>query len=236
MGDRLARVSRTGVARWQGDLLDEVLRQRRPQWRSWSSARIASLGDGRKKYLFTPGPTPVPPQVLAALAEPVVHHRSPDFRPVYERCLARLREVCRTEQDVLLFGASGHRRIRVGGREPRLAGRAAPRRLLRQLRRALGGASPPRTAPMSTTCATPGARRPIRTTCARGCASAARKPSGSCTPRRRPASSPTCRRSPRPRRSRERSSSSMRSRASARCRARRTPGVSTSSSPARRRR
>ena len=60
-----------------------------------------------KKYLFTPGPTPVPPQVLAALAEPVVHHRSPDFKPIYERCLARLREVCRTERDVLLFAASG---------------------------------------------------------------------------------------------------------------------------------
>jgi aspartate aminotransferase-like enzyme len=60
-----------------------------------------------KKYLFTPGPTPVPPQVLAAMGEPVVHHRSPDFRPVYERCLARLREVCRTEQEVLLFTASG---------------------------------------------------------------------------------------------------------------------------------
>jgi serine---pyruvate transaminase len=60
-----------------------------------------------KKYLFTPGPTPVPPQVLAVLAEPVVHHRSPDFRPIYERCLARLREVCRTERDVLLFTASG---------------------------------------------------------------------------------------------------------------------------------
>ncbi len=60
-----------------------------------------------KRYLFTPGPTPVPPQVLAALAEPVVHHRSPDFRPIYERCLARLREVCRTECDVLLFTASG---------------------------------------------------------------------------------------------------------------------------------
>src|SRR2546422_5228146 len=60
-----------------------------------------------KKYLSTPGPTPVPPQVLAALAEPVVHHRSPDFRPIYERCLARLREVCRTERDVLLFTASG---------------------------------------------------------------------------------------------------------------------------------
>ena len=60
-----------------------------------------------KKYLFTPGPTPVPPQVLAAMGEPVVHHRSPDFRPVYERCLSRLREVCRTDQEVLLFTASG---------------------------------------------------------------------------------------------------------------------------------
>src|SRR5919202_4527614 len=56
---------------------------------------------------MTPGPTPVPPQVLAAMAEPVVHHRSPDFRPIYERCLARLRDVCRTESDVLLFAASG---------------------------------------------------------------------------------------------------------------------------------
>jgi serine---pyruvate transaminase len=61
----------------------------------------------QKRYLFTPGPTPVPPQVLAAMGEPVVHHRSPDFKPIYERCLARLREVCRTEQEVLLFASSG---------------------------------------------------------------------------------------------------------------------------------
>jgi aspartate aminotransferase-like enzyme len=60
-----------------------------------------------KQYLFTPGPTPVPPEVLAAVGAPVVHHRSPDFRPIYERVLTRLREVCRTESDVLLFGASG---------------------------------------------------------------------------------------------------------------------------------
>jgi aspartate aminotransferase-like enzyme len=60
-----------------------------------------------KQYLLTPGPTPVPPQVLAALAEPIVHHRSPDFRPIYERCLQRLRDVCRTRQEVLLFAASG---------------------------------------------------------------------------------------------------------------------------------
>src|SRR6185369_8679340 len=60
-----------------------------------------------KRYLFTPGPTPVPPEVLAAVGAPVIHHRAPDFLPVYERVLTRLREVCRTESDVLLFGASG---------------------------------------------------------------------------------------------------------------------------------
>jgi aspartate aminotransferase-like enzyme len=60
-----------------------------------------------KRYLFTPGPTPVPPQVLAAMAEPMVHHRGPDFRLVYERCLVRLKEIYRTENDVLLYASSG---------------------------------------------------------------------------------------------------------------------------------
>jgi aspartate aminotransferase-like enzyme len=60
-----------------------------------------------KRYLFTPGPTPVPPEVLAALAEPVVHHRGEDFRPVYEEALTRLKQVFRTSSDVLLFTASG---------------------------------------------------------------------------------------------------------------------------------
>ncbi len=61
----------------------------------------------QKRYLFTPGPTPVPPQVLAALGEPVLHHRAPDFRIVYERVLERLAEVHRTSSDVLLFTCSG---------------------------------------------------------------------------------------------------------------------------------
>ncbi|HWE83069.1 MAG TPA: alanine--glyoxylate aminotransferase family protein [Gaiellaceae bacterium] len=61
----------------------------------------------QKRYLFTPGPTPVPPQVLAAEAEPMVHHRGVDFREVYERTLLRLQEVFRTKDPVLLFSASG---------------------------------------------------------------------------------------------------------------------------------
>src|SRR5207244_2649816 len=60
-----------------------------------------------KRYLLTPGPTPVPPQVLAALAEPIIHHRARDYREIYERVLLRLREVYRTENDVLLFTTSG---------------------------------------------------------------------------------------------------------------------------------
>jgi serine---pyruvate transaminase len=60
-----------------------------------------------KRYLLTPGPTPVPPEVLAALAQPVVHHRERDYRNIYERCLARLRDVYRTEHDVLMFTTSG---------------------------------------------------------------------------------------------------------------------------------
>ena len=60
-----------------------------------------------KRYLFTPGPTPVPPEVLAAMAQPIIHHRGSDFRALYERCLGRLKEVFRTESDVLMFAASG---------------------------------------------------------------------------------------------------------------------------------
>jgi serine---pyruvate transaminase len=60
-----------------------------------------------KRYLMTPGPTPAPPEVLAAVAQPVIHHRGPDYKKLYAECLARLREVFRTESEVLLFGASG---------------------------------------------------------------------------------------------------------------------------------
>ena len=61
----------------------------------------------QKRYLLTPGPTPVPPEVLAALAEPVIHHRSPDFKTVFEQADERLRRVFGTTNDVLLFTASG---------------------------------------------------------------------------------------------------------------------------------
>jgi aspartate aminotransferase-like enzyme len=60
-----------------------------------------------KRYLVTPGPTPVPPEVLAATAAPMIHHRTPEFRRILARVLERLQQVFRTERDVVLFTSAG---------------------------------------------------------------------------------------------------------------------------------
>ena len=59
------------------------------------------------RHLMTPGPTPIPPAVAAAMAEPIVYHRGPEFREVLARVLPRLSEVFRTQRPVVLFTASG---------------------------------------------------------------------------------------------------------------------------------
>jgi serine---pyruvate transaminase len=60
-----------------------------------------------KQYLMTAGPTPLPPAVSQAMAEPVLYHRSPAFIEIYDRVLENLRTVFRTRNDVLCFAASG---------------------------------------------------------------------------------------------------------------------------------
>jgi len=60
-----------------------------------------------KQYLMTAGPTPIPPEVSNAMAEPILYHRAPAFVEVYARCLERLKGVFQTENDVLVFAASG---------------------------------------------------------------------------------------------------------------------------------
>jgi serine---pyruvate transaminase len=74
-----------------------------------------------KRYLFTPGPTPVPPEVLEAISRPIIHHRSSDFRAIFERCLDRLHDVYRTDGDVLVYTASG-----TGGMESAISNLARP--------------------------------------------------------------------------------------------------------------
>jgi aspartate aminotransferase-like enzyme len=58
-------------------------------------------------YLMTPGPTPIPPEVGAAMARSIVYHRGPEFRAVLGRVLGLLEEVCRTKSPVALLTTSG---------------------------------------------------------------------------------------------------------------------------------
>jgi serine---pyruvate transaminase len=60
-----------------------------------------------KRYLITPGPTPIPPEVAAAAAAPMQHHRSPEFRALLIETLGRLQQVFATENDIVLFTGSG---------------------------------------------------------------------------------------------------------------------------------
>jgi aspartate aminotransferase-like enzyme len=61
----------------------------------------------RKYHLLAPGPTPVPPEVLQALARPVLHHRTPEFEVLFGRVRTGLGELLETRHDVVVFSASG---------------------------------------------------------------------------------------------------------------------------------
>ena len=60
-----------------------------------------------KSFLLAPGPTPVPPEVLAAMALPVIHHRTPQFGAVLAEVQEGLRELFGTAQDVLVLAEIG---------------------------------------------------------------------------------------------------------------------------------
>ena len=60
-----------------------------------------------KKYLFTPGPAPVPTDVLLEMARPVIHHRTPEFSKVLDQSRARLKPLFGTAQEVILLASTG---------------------------------------------------------------------------------------------------------------------------------
>lgn len=57
--------------------------------------------------LFTPGPTQIPERVITAMSNPMIHHRSPEFRAILQDVTDKLREFFRTHHDVLLLTSSG---------------------------------------------------------------------------------------------------------------------------------
>ncbi len=61
----------------------------------------------RKNRLFTPGPTPLLPAAQTAMASFTAHHRTADFRALYQRVLADMKEFIGTRNDVLVLACSG---------------------------------------------------------------------------------------------------------------------------------
>lgn len=61
----------------------------------------------KKRYLLTPGPVEVPPKVLLAMAQPMIHHRAPDYIPLFREVNEGLKYVFQTKNLVLTFASSG---------------------------------------------------------------------------------------------------------------------------------
>jgi aspartate aminotransferase-like enzyme len=75
----------------------------------------------KKPRLFTPGPTPLQPAVQEALARPILHHRTDEFRAVFKECQTGLKRFLKTDDDVLILACSG-----TGGMEAALVSVLSP--------------------------------------------------------------------------------------------------------------
>src|SRR5947207_4335378 len=61
----------------------------------------------RKNRLFTPGPTSILPAAQTAMASFAMHHRTADFRALYSRVLADMKQFIGTRNDILILASSG---------------------------------------------------------------------------------------------------------------------------------
>lgn len=60
-----------------------------------------------KRYLLTPGPTPIPEKVNLAMAKPMIHHRTPEFANLFQQVIEGLKYVFQTKNDMVVFAATG---------------------------------------------------------------------------------------------------------------------------------
>ncbi len=61
----------------------------------------------KKRYLLSPGPTAVPENVLLKMAEPMIHHRTPQFSAIFAEVKKDLKYLFQTKQEVLILASSG---------------------------------------------------------------------------------------------------------------------------------
>jgi len=60
-----------------------------------------------KKRLFTPGPTPVPEDVLLEMARPIIHHRTAEFMKIAGEAEEGLKYLFQTKNPVFILASSG---------------------------------------------------------------------------------------------------------------------------------
>lgn len=61
----------------------------------------------KKYYLLSPGPTPIPDKVLSVAAEPIIHHRTPEFSNIFMEVTEGIKTVFGTKEDVFILTCSG---------------------------------------------------------------------------------------------------------------------------------
>jgi aspartate aminotransferase-like enzyme len=82
----------------------------------------ANKNTQKKSYiLMTPGPVPLPPEVLSNMALPMEHHRTPEFVGVWKRVLQNLKKVFCTQENVYIHTSTGS-----GGMESALVNTLSP--------------------------------------------------------------------------------------------------------------
>ncbi|MGC9167872.1 MAG: pyridoxal-phosphate-dependent aminotransferase family protein [Desulfurella sp.] len=60
-----------------------------------------------KRYLMTPGPTPVPEKIALAMAAPIIHHRTKEYIDLHEKVREKLKKIFQTQNDIVIFASSG---------------------------------------------------------------------------------------------------------------------------------
>ncbi len=61
----------------------------------------------KRSILLTPGPTPVPESVLRVMAQPIIHHRTPQYRKIFASVSERLKKVFLTQNPIYTLTGSG---------------------------------------------------------------------------------------------------------------------------------
>ena len=60
-----------------------------------------------KKYLMTPGPTPVPEDIRLEMAKPIIHHRTKEYQAIFKEATEGLKKIFKTSNNVYTFTSSG---------------------------------------------------------------------------------------------------------------------------------